>query len=324
MRRFWARVLVSEYLVLYLCVAYVLILWPFVPDLVSGENLGNVVSNMLPLLVVAIGQTFVLIAGGIDLSVTSIVALSSVLGASVMTADGGLLAGSALAAPAGILAMVLVGLSLGLLNGVAVTKFEMPPFIVTLTAMMFSSGFAIWLTQSRNIFNLPPAFNAIGTGASFSIPNALILTAALGAVAHLALSRTLFGRWLYAIGTNAKACVVAGVPVDRTIILAYVVSALCAALASILYTGRLETGSPVLGQRIFLDVIGAAVIGGTSLFGGKGKILWTVFGVLFITLLDNSLNLLGLSYFVISIVKGGVILSAALVDRARTRLAGRA
>lgn len=297
-------------------------MWPFTPGLASSENVSNIFSNMLPLLVVAIGQTFVLITGGIDLSATSSIALASVVGASIMTGDNGLLGASPLAVPVGILAMLLTGSLLGWFNGAAITRLQMPPFIVTLTTMIFFSGFAIWLTQSRPIYNLPDAFTAIGKDALFFVPYALLVTMLIGIFAHIALSRTLFGRWLYAIGTNAKTALISGVPVSRTVTLAYVVSGFCAAVAAILYTGRLETGSPVLGQRILLDVIGAAVIGGTSLFGGKGKIMWTVFGVLFITLIDNSLNMLEQppSYFVIMMIKGAVILLAALLDTVRAKL----
>jgi ribose/xylose/arabinose/galactoside ABC-type transport system permease subunit len=186
--------------------------------------------------------------------------------------------------------------------------------------MMFFSGLAVWLTQSRPIYDLPLRFNDLGQGAWLWVPNSLIVAGALTLAAHVLLSRSLLGRWIYAVGANARASLISGVPVTRVITFAYVVSGGCAAVASVLYTARLETGSPVLGQRILLDVIGATVIGGTSLFGGKGRALWTVFGVWFICLIDNSLNMLGLSYFVVMMVKGGIILFAALMDAARTRV----
>jgi ribose/xylose/arabinose/galactoside ABC-type transport system permease subunit len=258
----------------------------------------------------------VLITGGIDLSVTSIIALCSVVGAMVMSGDQGWLAGSPLAVPAAILAMLAAGGLVGLLNGVAVTRFKMPPFIVTLTAMMFVSGLAVWLTQSRNIGNLPASFNAIGGKTAL----ALAVAALLGLGTHLMMARSLWGRWLYAAGQNARAAWVSGVPVGSVVISAYVVCGLLAAVASILYTGQAESGSPVLTQRLLLDVVGATVIGGTSLFGGRGKVLWTLFGVLFLKLIDNSLNLLDLSHFTIMMVKGGVILLAALLDVARNRV----
>jgi ribose/xylose/arabinose/galactoside ABC-type transport system permease subunit len=315
---------VSEYSVFYLTILYFLALAPFTPGLASAENAANIFSNLLPLLIVAMGQTVVLITGGIDLSAPSTIALSSVVGAMVMSGDQGWLGGSRWATPAAIVIMLLAGAGVGLFNGAAITLFRMPAFIVTLTTMMFASGAAIWLTKSKTIYNLPVSFNAIGKGSLFIVPYALIVTALLALALHTMLTRTLFGRRLYATGHNVKAALVSGVPVGRTVTLAYVISGLCASSSSILYTGRMETGSPVLSQRILLDVIGAAVIGGVSLFGGKGKIAWAVCGALFITLIDNSLNMLGLSYFFIMMVKGAVILLAALLDAWRNRLiAGR-
>ena len=313
------RLLLSEYLVLVLSAAWFVCVLPFTPGFASPENLANILSSMLPLLVVAVGQTFVLISGGIDLSVTSTIALASVVGAQAMNGDAGWLAGSPWAAPAGIVVMLAVGAAVGAFNGGAVTHLRMPPFIVTLTTMMFVSGFAIWLTQSKNISGLPTAFTVIGS----KTPWAFLVTGVVAVSSYAVLSRTLYGRWLYATGHNARTALVSGVPVRRVTFLVYIISGLCAAVASVLYTGRLETGSPVHGQRILLDVIGATVIGGTSLFGGKGKILWTICGVLFLALIDNSLNLLSISYFTIMMVKGGVILLAAVMDSLRNQLVAR-
>lgn len=320
--RLLRRTLSSEYWVLLLSVAYFALLAPFAPGFASGSNLRNIFFNLLPLLIVATGQTFVLIGGGIDLSAPSIVSLASVAGALVMSTQGGLFAGGRWwGVPLGLALMLGAGLLVGILNGAVIAHLRMPPFIVTLTTMMFFGGLAVWLTRSRTISNLPPLFTAIGAKSFYFLPYALVVAGAVVVLAHFLLSRTLFGRWLYAIGHNSRAALVSGVPVETTIVLSYAVSGLCAATASVLYTGRIETGSPVLGQRIFLDVIAAAVIGGTSLFGGRGKILWTCCGVLFITIIDNSLNMLGLSYFVVMMVKGGVILLAALLDVWRARLA---
>jgi len=305
----------SEYLVLFLCLLLFSALAPFTEGLASGNNFKNLLGNLAPLLVVAVGQTLVLIVGGIDLSVTSTIALTSVVGAFAMNGDDGWLKGSPAATPVAVMTMLGLGSLVGLGNGVAVTKLKMPAFIVTLTTMMFLSGLAIWMTKSKPLYNLPSSFTALGSQLWLALP----IAAALAGLAHLLLTRSLFGRWLRAVGFNSRTANVSGVPVDAVIIAAYVACGLLAAAASVLYTARLETGSPVLGQRILLDVIGATVIGGTSLFGGKGKVLWTLFGVLFLSLLDNALNLLGLSHFTIMMVKGGVILLAALLDTARTR-----
>lgn len=310
----------AEYQVLGLCLLWFLVSIPFTPGLTSANNLSNIFSNLLPLLIVATGLTIVLITGGIDLSVTSVMALTSVLGAKIMSSDQGWIGSSAWAVPVGVAVMLLTGALIGWLNGAAITRLELPPFIVTLTTMMFFSGLAIWLTKSKTIYNLPLAFNSIGKGSLFFIPYALLVTVLIVGILHVLLSRSLRGAWLYACGHNPRAAEISGVPVRQTVTLAYVISGICAAAAAVLYTGRLETGSPVLGQRLLLDVIGAAVIGGASLFGGRGKVVWTIYGVLFLTLIDNSLNLAGHSHFTIMMIKGGVILLAALLDVWRTKL----
>jgi ribose/xylose/arabinose/galactoside ABC-type transport system permease subunit len=313
------RSLLAGHWVALLCVALVAILGPVVPGFSSAANLRNVFSSLLPLLAVAVGQTLVLITGGIDLSVTAVVALASVLGARVMTADGGLLAGSPLAVPAAVLVMLATGLVVGTVNGLSVSRLRMPPFLATLAVMTFASGLALWLTRSANIAGLPEGFRLLGAGAPGPVPSALLVVGPLALGAHLLLTRTVLGRWLFAVGGNARTARVSGVPVERVVLFAYGACGACAAVASVLYTARLETGSPVLGQRILLDVIGAVVIGGTSLFGGRGSVVGTVYGALFITLLDNGLNLMGLSSFTVLMVKGAVILAAALVDATRER-----
>jgi ribose/xylose/arabinose/galactoside ABC-type transport system permease subunit len=311
----WRRLLASDSIALLLAAVWVVVVWPFAPDLLSSHNVAILVTAALPLFVVAAGQTIVLISGGIDLSVTATIALASVAGAWVASADTGVLGGGMVASAAGVAAMLVVGAAVGGFNGLIIARTSCPPFIVTLTSLGFVSGLAIWLTSSRNIGGLPDAFTAAGRH--------LWLTAAIvlvvGGTAHLLLARTLAGRWWRAIGYNTRAARVSGVPVARLTLLAYVASGVCAAIASLLYTGRLETGSPVLGQRLLLDVMGAAVLGGTSLFGGRGQIAWTAGGVVLITLIDSSLNLLGLTYFAIMMVKGAVILAAAVFDALRQR-----
>jgi len=306
MRRF----LSSQYFVLWVSLLYAAVMAPFTPAFLSPENALNILSSMLPLLIVAAGQTIILITGGIDLSVTSVIALASVLGAMTMTSTSGNVV-------TGIAVMLAAGALVGLINGIGVSAGRMPPFMVTLATMMFFGGFAVWITKSKNVGGLPRNFNAIGD----SLPAVALIAIAIIAVLHFVLSRTTAGRWLYATGRNPRTALVSGVPVRLTTTAAYVVSGLLAAVASVIYTGRLETGSPVLGQRILLDVIAAVVIGGCSLFGGRGTVLWTVLGVLFITLVDNTLNLTGVSNFAVLIAKGGVILMAALLDTVRTRYA---
>lgn len=324
-RRPLERLVLSQYLVLLLTLIYFLAMLPIVPSIATPEVLLDIVNAMAPLLVVAIGQTFVLIVAGIDLSAPSVLAMASVVGASIMTGDSGYLMDSPLAVPVSILVFLVVGVSIGWFNGTCTARLGMPSFIVTLTTMMFFSGAAIWYTalntDASSIGNLPPSFLWIGEGqfaGGFTLP--ILIAAAVALVAHFVLNNTVYGRWLYAIGTNMRASEISGVPVRRAVIGAFMISGLCAGISSVLYTARLETGTPVLGQRILLDVIGAAVIGGVSLFGGKGKIIWTVFGVLFLAVIDKSLQLLGLTLFSVFAIKGGVILLAATIDALRHRL----
>jgi ribose/xylose/arabinose/galactoside ABC-type transport system permease subunit len=323
----WKQAVSSKHLVLLLCVLYFAAMAWFEPGLASSRNLANVFSSMLPLLVVAVGQTFVLITGGIDLSVTAIIGLASIAGGAVMSSSHGVLAGSPLAAPAAAAAMAGAGSLLGFLNGALIARTRIPAFMMTLTMKMLAGGVAVWGAQriagSQSISGLPAAFNALASDRLAGLPVPLIAAALLAFAAHVVLKRSLYGRWLYAAGRNAAASAISGVPVARVTAWAYVVSGACGGIAAIMYTARLETASAAHGDRIFLDVIAAAVIGGTSLFGGRGDVLGTVYGVLFITLIDNSLSYLGLSQFVVLMVKGAVILLAAVLDALRVRFLGR-
>ena len=336
------KIILSQHFVLYLSLAYFIALWIFIPHIASPRNLSNIASNMWPLLALAIGQMFVLIVGGIDLSQTSIMAVVSVIGGVFMSsqidpalfdksplwgiflsADGGILGSSPSALPIGLVAMLFVGVFIGFINGFSVAKLKMPPFMVSLISMLFFSGLAIFLTASENITHLPQSFVAIGKEGFGFITFSLLIVLAVAVVAHIILNSTVLGRWFYAVGMNIKTSIISGVPAERVIVLAYMFSGFCAAIGSILYSARLEGGRPTLGQELLLDIIGAAVIGGISLFGGKGKVIWAFYGVLFFTLLANSLNMLNLSFFTINIVKGSVILLAAFLDVMRVRLTAR-
>ncbi|QEH35179.1 Ribose transport system permease protein RbsC [Aquisphaera giovannonii] len=321
-----ARALLSEYAPLLLAAAYFLAASATVPGLGTPRNLSNLVVNVLPLLVAALGQTAVLIAGGIDLSIPAVVAACSVASARLMTAagPGGLDVPSPQMVPAAVAIALGLGAGIGLFNGLAVAALRVPPFLVTLSTSMVVGGATLWATHSRNIANLPASFTDLAYGRVGGVPLFVPLVAALALAMHLMLGRTLIGRWLYAVGQNARASRVSGVPVGRVTACAYAVSGLCAAVAALLYTARLETGLPTMGREILLDVVGAAVIGGTSLAGGKGTVLGTVFGALLLALIDNSLNLIGLEYYAIMMAKGLVILLAASIDLLRARLLGRA
>lgn len=331
----------SEYFIFYLTVICFVCVIPFVPKIITRSNLLNVMSNLWPLLVVAVGQTFVLLLGGIDLSQVSIIGVTSVIGTVLMSdsfnegifsatplwgwligPDGGPLAGSSLAIPVCILVMLLVGTLIGIFNGFFVAQFKMPPFMVTLVTQMFLLSFAIFLTQSRNVMGLPDGFKELGKGyLGGIIPYAAILTLIITVIGYFILSKLVLGKWIYATGANETASLVSGVPIKKVTVFCYAFSGFCAAAGSAIYSARLNMGRPTLGEDLTMDIVGAAVLGGTSLLGGKGKVTWTFFGVLFYTILFNALNLFNLSYYTINIVKGFVILVAACLDVVRTKLA---
>jgi ribose/xylose/arabinose/galactoside ABC-type transport system permease subunit len=312
------RIIQSNWLTLVLCSVYSFAMAFLAPGFATTENAINVLVAMLPLLIVAAGQTIVLITAGIDLSATAIIAMTSVAGSALVTSDSGPLADSIFATPLAALLMILMGCLIGFMNGACVAVLRMPAFMVTLTTMMLFSGLAVWWTQSESIYNLPASFLVLGKNLWAALAMTLVVVIGI----QFLLSRTLLGMQLRAVGYNSPTAVVSGVSVKRVVIVAYVISGACAAIASVLITSQLETGSPVQWKNNLLDIIGATVIGGTSLYGGRGSVIWTASGVLLLALIDNSLNLLNLSYFTIMMAKGGVILVAALLDTLRHRIAG--
>jgi ribose/xylose/arabinose/galactoside ABC-type transport system permease subunit len=286
-----------------------------IPGFASAANLTGLIAYLPAVLLLALGVGLVVLTGGIDLSVTAGVALTSITVARVLTASA--LVDMPLLLQLGAAGGVALGvaLSLGLANGLLVSVTGMPSFLVTLATLMLGGGLAVWSTGSQVIGELPAPVVSLGQSPFVA------LGLALGAVvvAELVQARTIFGRWVLAVGRNATASTLSGVPVGRVLRSVYLASAGCASLAGLLLTARLETGSPVMGRELLLDAVGAVVVGGTRLSGGVGRPLWTVAGVLFFALLDNALNLLNVSYFAIMVVKGGVILAAAVAGSLRTR-----
>ncbi len=290
-----------------------------IPGFASVANISSILIAALPLLLLATGQTFVLVSAGIDLSAPAVVGLVSVSGGLVMSADVGLLGGHVLAPLAGMVVMLATGGLAGLLNGTCVGALKMPAFMVTLTSGMFAGGLAVLLVRvaagTETMFNLPATFVAVG--ATPLMAGLVACGGMLGAQGLLVATR--YGRMLQAVGYSPRTARVSGVPVPGVTAAAYVISGVFAALAAVLLTGSLETASPTHGRQLLLDVIGAAVIGGTSLSGGRGHVGGTAVGVLFLAVLGNGLTLLNLSDFAITIVKGLLILVAAIVDSARGR-----
>jgi ribose/xylose/arabinose/galactoside ABC-type transport system permease subunit len=253
---------------------------------------------------------------------TAVMAVSSIVSAAVMTRYAVGLA-EPMATALGILTFLGIGATIGLFNGICVASLRVPSFIATLAVMMAGTGAAVWyastVSDTISIGGLPSAFRLIGYGSVAGVPVALIFSVGMLAAVHLVLSRTVPGRWITALGHNSVAARISGVPIRAVTIAVFMASGLCAGLAAMIYTSRIETGLPTLGQNMLLDIVGAAVIGGVSLFGGRGSIWMVLAGVAFLCALDKSLQLLGLSLFVVLAVKGVAILAAAILDAARHR-----
>lgn len=278
-------------------------------DFFTLDNILNLLRQISINALIAFGMTFVILTAGIDLSVGSMLALGSALTAGMLT--GGM--DPILA----VLVGLLIGLALGAVNGLIITKGKVAPFIATLATMTIFRGATLVYTDGRPITGLSDsfAFEMIGRGYVFGIPFPVILMLAVFLILFFVLRKTVFGRNVYAIGGNEEASTLSGIKADRVKIWVYSLTGMLSVLAGIILTSRLNSAQPTAGASYELDAIAAVVIGGTSLMGGRGRIVGTLIGALIIGVLDNGLNLLNVSSFYQQIVKGGVILLAVLLDR---------
>jgi ribose transport system permease protein len=309
--------LASDFVVLAAACTYFFAVLPFCPALATRDQVAALFVNAAPLLVLALGQTIVLLVGGIDLSLSGLISLAGVAGALVMADDYGKLAGSSGAILAGVGLMILIGIVVGALHGVAVAWLEMPAFLVTLSSMMSLGGAAVWLTGSKRLSRLPLPLLDTVQGDWLGVPVMVWIASALALLMHILLARTIVGRQLMAVGQNVRASRVSGLAIGRVTVFAFTASGFCTAVAAVLYTARAETASPTFAREILLDAIGAAVIGGTSLSGGRASALGTVFGTLLMTLIGNILTLLNLDYWHILMAKGGALFAAGYADSLR-------
>jgi ribose transport system permease protein len=287
-------------------VALSAVLWALTPHFLTVANMLNVAQQTSINAIVAVGMTFVILSGGIDLSVGSIVALSGVVLGTALQAGQPL--------PIALLLALTVGAGCGIVNGVLVSWGGLPPFIVTLGMMSIARGAALLYTEGRPVSGFDEGFRSIATGQVAMIPSSVGLMIVVYAIAHVALTRTTFGRYVYAIGGNEEAARLSGVRVRFHKTLIYGVAGLMSAVAAVILTARLNSAQPIAGMMYELDAIAATVIGGTSLMGGEGTLVGTLVGALIMGVLRNGLNLLGVSSFLQQIVIGGVIVGAVLVD----------
>jgi len=306
------RPAVTQEAVLLAALALALLLLSLFADrFMTGANLLNQGRLVTEVALVALPMTFIIITGGIDLSVGSIMGLSAIL--------LGVLWKLGLPLPAAMGAAVLAGAVAGYINGAFITRLRVPPLIQTLATLALYRGLAEGISQARSVRGYPEWFFALGQGEVLGVPTQLWILLLAILVFGTVLSRTTFGRALYAIGHNETAARYSGVPVDRIKRVIYTASGLMAGLAAIIFVSRVSTTRSDMGTGLELDVIAAVVLGGTSIFGGTGTILGTVLGFTLIQLLKNGLALLGVKGDATIVVIGTVLILSILVTNALQR-----
>jgi len=284
------------------------------PAFLTGKNILNLLRQSSIIGIIATGMTFVILSGNFDLSVGAIAAFS---GAVVLT-----LLGYGQSLLGSILVALAVGCSIGFLNGILVAKINIPSLIATMGMVTIVRGALLLFTGGYPISGYYKAFNYIGNGYFLKIPIPVLIFFGGIIIAYLVLTKTLYGRYVYSVGGNAEASRLSGIQIDRYKISVFMINGLMAALAGIVLAARLSTATPVAGEGYDLDAIASVVIGGTSVSGGEGSVLRTIIGVLFMSVISNSFNLLGVNIYFQYIFKGLIILAAVGFDSYSKKIAG--
>ncbi|MBR9946799.1 ribose ABC transporter permease [Clostridiaceae bacterium Marseille-Q4145] len=282
----------------------------------TPKNMFNILRQNASNLFLATGMTMVIILGGIDLSVGSVIALSGVVAAGCVVNFG-------LPEAVGFIAAIAVGAAVGLFNGFIICKTDIPPFIVTLASMNITKGIALVLTGGAPIRCMTDAFKFPGAGYVGPVPTPVILMFIIFILAALMINKTQLGRHIYAVGGNVQAAKFSGISVQKVKFIVYAYTGVMAGIAGVVIASRLYSGQPTAGDGAEMDAIASVVVGGTSMSGGSGRIGGTLIGVLIIGVLNNGLNLMGVDSNFQYIVKGLVILLAVYVDFLRNKKAGR-
>ena len=287
------------------------------PRFLSGLNATNISRQLSFLLLVTIAQMLVLLTAEIDMSVGATIALTSVVSSMVMVQVGGDGVGALLA---GVLAGIVVGLVVGLVNGLIVAKFKVPSFIVTIGTASVATGVALLASKGTPITGLPQVFtDTLGSSDIVGIPVSFLLAIAVLALVWFLLNWTVLGHYLFAVGGGEDAARLVGVPVFRTKVTAFVLCSVLTSLAGVLLTARVSSGEPTLGQEFVILAIAAAVLGGTSFFGGEGRLGLVAVGALFLVVLSNGMNLIRVPSYVQEVVLGSLLIAAVIIDRLRRR-----
>ena len=280
-------------------------------EFLTGDNLANLARQVAIFGIIAVGQLLVILTAGIDLSVGSVLGLTGCVTAQLLV--------EGMPVPLAIVVGLLVGVVLGLLNGGLVAYGKLPPFIVTLGMLGIARGLVLVLTDASTVQPLPDSFGNIANGDFLGLPNLLWMFAVVVAVTAFVLRRTVFGRYIYAVGSNPESARLAGVPVTAVLVSVYSIAGLLAAVGGVLFASRLNAGIPTAGTGYELNAIAACVIGGASLFGAKGGAFGAAAGALIVATLNNGGNLLAVNAFYLQIIIGALILVAVAFDQWQSR-----
>jgi len=310
------RTLSNQYGIVLIFLLLCIMLVIATPHFLRSQNLINVLRQISINGLLSLGMTFVILTGGIDLSVGSILAFSGVVAASMAsTTEGGMV----YPVPIILLVALVCGAVLGSINGLCISVLRIPAFVVTLGMLSIARGLTYIYSNGKPIPQLSETFLQLGKGTIAGIPAPIIILAVSFVVLFVVLNYTRYGRHVYAIGGNEQSAWVSGVNVKRILFSVYVISGILSALGGIIITARTTAGLPQAGQSYELDAIAAVVIGGTNLKGGRGTLMGTFFGVLIIGVINNGLNLLGVSSYYQQVIKGVIIILAVLLDTIRNK-----
>lgn len=305
--------LLAQYGILLVFVLLCVVLTFANPFFLTEQNISNVLRQTSINGILAIGMTYVILTGGIDLSVGSVLAFSSMVAASLVSGEQ----------PQGVFVAIMAGLgtgaALGMVNGLLVSRFGVPPFVATLGMLSVARGLTFIYTDGTPIPNLSPAFRTIGQGFVGPVPVPVFIFAGVALLFWWVLKYTTFGRYIYAVGGNERSARTSGVNTRGVLFGAYIIAGSLAGLAGLILTARTTSALPQAGVSYELDAIAAVVIGGTSLSGGTGSVLGTVIGALIIGVINNGLDLLGVSSYYQQVIKGVIIITAVLLDVSRRR-----
>ncbi len=278
----------------------------------TSRNIIGILVQSSSLGLMAIGMTLVLIVGGIDLSIPPIMALSAIFGVLFMKNGGDPLTAA--------LIMLATGTLGGVINGFAISHLRMIPFVVTMSMQAISYGACLWVTKAVGVTGIHTAFKEVVFAKVGDIPVPIIFVGVVMLASQLIMKKSLFGRWLYLTGTNKKMAQVSGIPTKKVVFMVYLLSGFLAGIAGIILSARLGSASASLGESgMVMDIIGAAVIGGASIYGGVGTAVGAIFGAILITIISNAMNMMHVSYFTMLTVKGALIITFVAFDSIKRR-----